>query len=102
MILGACHVENPFIWLGQGGTIAYFIYFISIGSISLMENSIMVLNNRIRIPIEKSARAPWYTKYIPKIRELIEDLHEAKQAIILYIRLVITLVMWIYCNESQF
>jgi hypothetical protein len=45
MILGACHVENPFIAFGQISTVFYFFYFIIIGVISLVENSLMALNN---------------------------------------------------------
>lgn len=44
MILGACHVENPFIEFGQISTVFYFLYFIIIGVISLIENSLMALN----------------------------------------------------------
>ena len=44
MILGACHVENPFIAFGQISTVFYFGYFILLGGISLIENSLMILN----------------------------------------------------------
>ena len=41
MKLGACHVESPFIELGQLSTVLYFSYFIVIVPvISLLENSL--------------------------------------------------------------
>jgi ubiquinol-cytochrome c reductase cytochrome b subunit len=51
MKLGACHVESPFIELGQISTILYFSYFIIIVPvISLLENSLIdtsyYLNNK--------------------------------------------------------
>ncbi|KAF2228692.1 transmembrane di-hem cytochrome [Viridothelium virens] len=46
MKLGAVHVESPFIELGQICTIIYFMYFlIIIPFISLLENSLVDLNN---------------------------------------------------------
>jgi hypothetical protein len=44
MILGACHVENPFIAFGQISTVFYFVYFIIIGGISLVGNSVIKLS----------------------------------------------------------
>lgn len=45
MKLGACHVESPFIELGQFSTILYFSYFILIVPvISLLENTLVDLN----------------------------------------------------------
>jgi ubiquinol-cytochrome c reductase cytochrome b subunit len=42
MKLGACHVETPFIELGQLSTVLYFGYFILIiPVISLFENSLI-------------------------------------------------------------
>jgi hypothetical protein len=42
MKLGACHVEDPFIQLGQVSTAFYFSYFIIImPSISLLENTLI-------------------------------------------------------------
>jgi ubiquinol-cytochrome c reductase cytochrome b subunit len=44
MILGAKHVESPFIELGQISTVVYFSYFfVVIPSISLLENSLIEL-----------------------------------------------------------
>jgi ubiquinol-cytochrome c reductase cytochrome b subunit len=46
MILGAKHVESPFIEFGQISTIIYFShYLIIVPIISLLENSLMELNN---------------------------------------------------------
>jgi hypothetical protein len=39
MILGACHVEDPYIAFGQISTGFYFFYFILLGDISLIENN---------------------------------------------------------------
>jgi hypothetical protein len=44
MSLGACHVEDPYIAFGQISTVFYFFYFILIGGVSLVENSLMVFN----------------------------------------------------------
>lgn len=45
MKLGACHVETPFIELGQLSTALYFGYFVLIvPTISLIENTLMDLN----------------------------------------------------------
>ena len=45
MVLGAKHVESPFIELGQISTIIYFSYFfIVVPSISLFENSLVELS----------------------------------------------------------
>jgi ubiquinol-cytochrome c reductase cytochrome b subunit len=45
MKLGACHVESPFIELGQISTVLYFSYFIVIVPvISLIENSLIDIN----------------------------------------------------------
>jgi ubiquinol-cytochrome c reductase cytochrome b subunit len=45
MKLGACHVESPFIELGQISTVLYFSYFIIIVPvISLIENSLIDIN----------------------------------------------------------
>jgi ubiquinol-cytochrome c reductase cytochrome b subunit len=45
MKLGACHVESPFIELGQISTILYFSYFIIIKPIiSLIENTLVDLS----------------------------------------------------------
>ena len=44
MILGAKHVESPFIELGQISTVVYFSYFfVAIPLISLLENSLIEL-----------------------------------------------------------
>lgn len=46
MLLGAKHVESPFIELGQISTILYFLYFlILVPLISLLENSLVELAN---------------------------------------------------------
>ena len=48
MQLGAKHVESPFIELGQVSTILYFSHFlIIIPLVTLMENSLIELNNKI-------------------------------------------------------
>jgi ubiquinol-cytochrome c reductase cytochrome b subunit len=45
MKLGACHVETPFIELGQLSTVLYFGYFVLIvPAISLIENTLMDLS----------------------------------------------------------
>ena len=45
MKLGACHVETPFIELGQLSTLLYFGYFVVIVSvISLIENTLVDLS----------------------------------------------------------
>lgn len=45
MKLGACHVETPFIELGQLSTALYFGYFVLIVPvISLIENTLMDLS----------------------------------------------------------
>jgi ubiquinol-cytochrome c reductase cytochrome b subunit len=45
MKLGACHVETPFIELGQISTVLYFSYFVIIVPvISLFENSLIDIN----------------------------------------------------------
>jgi len=45
MKLGACHVESPFIELGQISTVLYFSYFIIIVPVvSLIENSLIDIN----------------------------------------------------------
>ena len=45
MKLGACHVESPFIELGQISTVLYFSYFVLIVPvISLIENSLININ----------------------------------------------------------
>ena len=45
MKLGACHVESPFIELGQLSTVLYFSYFILIVPIiSLIENTLVDLS----------------------------------------------------------
>jgi ubiquinol-cytochrome c reductase cytochrome b subunit len=44
MKLGACHVESPYIELGQVCTVFYFSYFlIIVPSISLIENTLIDL-----------------------------------------------------------
>ena len=46
MKLGACHVESPFIELGQGATFLYFAYFIVIvPCISVLENTLIDLKS---------------------------------------------------------
>ena len=46
MLLGAKHVESPFIELGQISTILYFLYFlIIVPLVSLLENSLVELSN---------------------------------------------------------
>jgi ubiquinol-cytochrome c reductase cytochrome b subunit len=45
MKLGACHVESPFIELGQLSTVLYFSHFIIIVPIiSLIENTLVDLS----------------------------------------------------------
>jgi len=45
MKLGACHVETPFIELGQLSTALYFSYFVLImPAISLIENTLIDLS----------------------------------------------------------
>jgi len=53
--LGACHVESPFIELGQISTFVYFAYFILIiPFISLIENTLIDLSlNTSKIYISK-------------------------------------------------
>ena len=46
MLLGAKHVESPFIELGQISTVLYFLYFlIIVPLVSLFENSLVELSN---------------------------------------------------------
>jgi ubiquinol-cytochrome c reductase cytochrome b subunit len=46
MVLGAKHVESPFIELGQISTVIYFAhYLIIVPLVSLIENSLMDLSN---------------------------------------------------------
>ena len=46
MKLGACHVETPFIELGQVSTALYFSYFaIIVPAVSLIENTFTDLSN---------------------------------------------------------
>src|SRR5947199_290360 len=46
MLLGAKHVESPFIELGQISTVLYFLYFlIIVPLVSLLENSLVELSN---------------------------------------------------------
>jgi ubiquinol-cytochrome c reductase cytochrome b subunit len=46
LLLGAKHVESPFIELGQISTILYFLYFlVLVPTISLLENSLIELSN---------------------------------------------------------
>jgi ubiquinol-cytochrome c reductase cytochrome b subunit len=46
ILLGAKHVESPFIELGQISTILYFLYFlILVPIICLLENSLIELSN---------------------------------------------------------
>jgi len=45
MKLGACHVESPFIELGQISTALYFSYFIFfVPMVSIIENTLIDLN----------------------------------------------------------
>lgn len=57
MILGAKHVENPFIELGQISTIFFFAYFlIIVPMISLIENSLIEFasyNNNVKKVFDK-------------------------------------------------
>jgi ubiquinol-cytochrome c reductase cytochrome b subunit len=47
MKLGACHVETPFIELGQLSTALYFSYFaLIVPAISLIENTLMDLGSK--------------------------------------------------------
>jgi ubiquinol-cytochrome c reductase cytochrome b subunit len=49
MVLGAKHVESPFIELGQISTVIYFTHFlIIVPLVSLIENSLMDLSNRFK------------------------------------------------------
>jgi len=46
MLLGAKHVESPFIELGQISTVLFFLYFlIIVPLVSLFENSLVELSN---------------------------------------------------------
>jgi ubiquinol-cytochrome c reductase cytochrome b subunit len=46
MKLGACHVETPFIELGQLSTVIYFGYFALVAPIaSFIENTLMDLSS---------------------------------------------------------
>jgi ubiquinol-cytochrome c reductase cytochrome b subunit len=46
MVLGAKHVESPFIEFGQISTVIYFAHFlIIVPLVSIIENSLMDLNN---------------------------------------------------------
>jgi len=46
MVLGAKHVESPFIEFGQISTVIYFAhYFIIVPLVSIIENSLMDLSN---------------------------------------------------------
>jgi ubiquinol-cytochrome c reductase cytochrome b subunit len=48
MKLGACHVESPFIEVGQLSTVLYFSYFVLIvPMVSLIENTLTDLNLKI-------------------------------------------------------
>jgi len=44
MVLGAKHVESPFIEFGQGGTIAYFGFFAALPLITMLENTLVELS----------------------------------------------------------
>jgi ubiquinol-cytochrome c reductase cytochrome b subunit len=58
MKLGACHVESPYIELGQISTVLYFSYFIIIiPFISLLENTLVDLNLLYRGKIVNSVAA---------------------------------------------
>ena len=47
MKLGACHVESPYIELGQISTVLYFSYFIAIVPVvSLAENTLVDLHQK--------------------------------------------------------
>jgi len=49
MKLGACHVETPFIELGQISTVLYFSYFaIIVPVISILENTLIDLKRGTR------------------------------------------------------
>jgi ubiquinol-cytochrome c reductase cytochrome b subunit len=49
MVLGAKHVESPFIEFGQISTVIYFSYFlILVPTISLFENSLIELGSKSR------------------------------------------------------
>jgi ubiquinol-cytochrome c reductase cytochrome b subunit len=46
MKLGACHVESPFIELGQLSTVIYFGYFVLVAPVvSFIENTLMDLSS---------------------------------------------------------
>jgi len=46
MVLGAKHVESPFIEFGQISTVIYFAHFlIIVPLVSIIENSLMDLSN---------------------------------------------------------
>lgn len=50
MILGAKHVEAPFITLGMVSTFIYFFYFIAIvPSFSIIENTLLVIRPYINL-----------------------------------------------------
>jgi ubiquinol-cytochrome c reductase cytochrome b subunit len=49
MVLGAKHVESPFIELGQISTVIYFSHFlIIVPVVSIIENSLVELANNIK------------------------------------------------------
>ncbi len=49
MGLGACHVESPYIELGQCCTILYFsFYFLLLPVVSVLENTLMDLSPSIK------------------------------------------------------
>src|ERR1700742_498164 len=57
MLLGAKHVESPFIEFGQISTILYFSYFlILVPLISLLENSLIELANYNTNSLVKSSK----------------------------------------------
>lgn len=68
MVLGAKHVENPFIELGQNSTILYFVYFlIIIPIISLIENfSFKILDFNL-INFKNSKKLVTNTNYVDKL-----------------------------------
>lgn len=56
MVLGAKHVESPFIEFGQISTVIYFSHFlIIVPLVSLLENSLVELNGQSALELNKSS-----------------------------------------------
>lgn len=65
MKLGACHVEDPFIALGQICTGLYFSYFtLIIPGVSIIENSLMGFIDEIRICVGTRSIITDYSSFL--------------------------------------